>query len=97
MKIWINKNGNPDHKRVLLEVIGERIPVEEAADGLQISLVIDKFTSLVWFIRIEFFRIIRIINGIVFPVGPEFRHSFSCHVYSPSFYLSGSASLSLNL
>ena len=41
MKLWINDNGNLDHKRVLLEVIGERIPVEEAADGLQISLVMD--------------------------------------------------------
>ena len=41
MKLWINDNGNRDHKRVLLEVIGERIPVEEAPEGLQISLVMD--------------------------------------------------------
>ena len=41
MKLWIIDNGNLDHKRVLLEVISERIPMEEAADGLQISLVMD--------------------------------------------------------
>ena len=41
MKIWIEEHGNNDHKNVLLEVLRERIPVEEAPDGLKISLWID--------------------------------------------------------
>ena len=41
MKLWITDNGNPDHKAVLLEVVGERIPVEESPEGLKITLVMD--------------------------------------------------------
>ena len=42
MKLWIVDNGNWEHKKVLLEVVRERIPVEECAEGLKIVLVMDE-------------------------------------------------------
>jgi len=42
MKIWIESNGHEDHKNVLLEVVRERIPAEEASDGLKIALQMDE-------------------------------------------------------
>ena len=41
MKLWINDNGNSDHKNVFLEVVRERIPVEEDRGGLQVELRMD--------------------------------------------------------
>ena len=41
MKIRIDDHGHADHKQVLLEVIRERIPAEEAPEGLKISLRMD--------------------------------------------------------